>query len=309
MAPEQPATVLGRSADIPGRGVTGESSDAQLLQLFAAQRDEAAFAALVHRHGPLVLSVCQRVLGSRHQGIEDAFQATFLVLIRKAGSVKQPELLGSWLYGVAYRIARKVRDSTILRQRHERQKAAQAATEVGPEVADDRLNPILDEELRRLPDKYRLPLVLCYLEGMTNEEAARRLRWPTGTVKGRLARARDLLRHRLVRRGVLMALGVVIGRLAQGTARAEVPAALHEGTVRAGMALAGVSPEGAAFLSPQALALAEAILRGYPRLRRVLLAVLLLLFAAGWTCALVYAYDQYSPWGSAGSGGCAHTSP
>ena len=186
----------------PYTDAAGPPTDAWLLHRFASHRDEAAFATLVERHGPLVLSVCRRVLATV-QDAEDAFQATFLVLARKAGAIREPNLLGNWLYGVASRIARRARVVANKRQAREtrmrRLPAAPASASVAGESADLRL--VLDEELSRLPEKYRLAAGLCYLEGKTNEEAARLLCWPTGTVKGRLARARDLLRQRLIRRG------------------------------------------------------------------------------------------------------------
>jgi RNA polymerase sigma factor (sigma-70 family) len=184
----------------PGRAAVSPS-DADLLRRFAAGQCEEAFTTLVRRHGPLVLWVCRRVLGGLPD-VEDAFQATFLVLARRAGSIADPDRLGNWLYGVALRIALKAR--ALLRKRLAREKqvrrldpfAAPAA------VTDDDLAAVLREELSRLPAKYRAAVGLCYLEGKSNTEAAGLLRWPTGTVKGRLARARELLRTRLARRGL-----------------------------------------------------------------------------------------------------------
>jgi RNA polymerase sigma factor (sigma-70 family) len=185
----------------PGVGSAGLLTDTELLRRFAAGRAEEAFAALVKRHGPLVLSVCRRRLGAE-QDAEDAFQATFLVLARKAGSIADPGLLGNWLYGVATRIARKAR--VAQRKRQLREKPVRFLSSLpAPDVPTrDDLGSVLREELNRLPDKYRAPVGLCYLEGKTNAEAASLLRWPTGTVKGRLARARDLLRSRLACRGL-----------------------------------------------------------------------------------------------------------
>jgi RNA polymerase sigma-70 factor (ECF subfamily) len=174
-------------------------ADAELVSRFATDRSEEAFAALVRRHGPLVLSVCRRLLGSLPDA-EDAYQATFLVLARRAGSLAQPERLGNWLYGVASRIARKARTSCRRRQARERQ-ARPRSWLSSPAAVDDDLGAILREELSRLPEKYRTAVGLCYLEGKTNAEAARLLRWPAGTVKGRLSRARELLRDRLTMRG------------------------------------------------------------------------------------------------------------
>src|SRR5262249_51578111 len=181
--------------------------DAQLLERFVRLRDETAFEALLHRHGPLVFGVCRKFLYNPHDA-EDAFQATFLILARKAGSVAPGSLLGHWLYGVACRVAARAR-KTALRQAREQSGADLAAVPGAAEEADSDLAPLLHEEVRRLPDKYRRPVVLCYLEGKTNEEAAHELQWPVGTVKGRLNRAREMLRARLTRRGVALSAGLL----------------------------------------------------------------------------------------------------
>jgi RNA polymerase sigma factor (sigma-70 family) len=217
-----------------------EQSDTVLLQRFAENRDESAFSTLVHRHGPLVMGVCRRVLDNPAD-VDDAFQGTFMVLVRKAGSLRKPELLGNWLYGVAYRVARKVRTVAAVRRQIEMRGAAMRPTisDSPPESTADDLRPVIDEELQHLPEKYRLAVVLCYLEGKTNEEAAATLKWPTGTVKGRLSRARELLRGRLLRRGLFFTLGGLTIALSHSTAHAgEVPAALSESTVRAGLSFA-----------------------------------------------------------------------
>src|SRR5262249_22740610 len=150
--------------------------------------DAAAFAALVRRHGPTVLGVCRRVLHNAHDA-EDAFQATFLVLVRKGRSIAKREALSSWLYGVAYRVALKAQADLVRRRQHERQAAGRFDEASQPETTGDDLRPILDEEVNRLPDKYRRPIVLCYFEGKTYQEAARLLGWPAGTTSVRLARA------------------------------------------------------------------------------------------------------------------------
>ena len=157
----------------------------------SASKDEAAFEALVRRHGPMVLGVCRRVLRNHHDA-EDAFQATFLVLVRKAASIVPREMVANWLYGVAYRTALKAR-SMIARQRvRERQVTEMPEPEAAePDDCWRDLQPLLDQELSRLPDKYRVPIVLCDLEGKTGKEAARQLGWPEGTVASRLARGRD----------------------------------------------------------------------------------------------------------------------
>ena len=183
-----------------------ELPDEQLLDLFLERKGsdaEAAFETLVRRHGPMVLGVCRHILDELHDA-EDAFQATFLVLARKAGTIRDRRVLGRWLYEVAYRIAIRSKTHSARRRTHEREGAEMSAVAAGPEfdAAWIELRPVLHEEVNRLPEKYRTAVVLCYLEGRTNEEAAEMLQWPVGTVKGRLSRARDMLRSRLTRRGL-----------------------------------------------------------------------------------------------------------
>jgi RNA polymerase sigma factor (sigma-70 family) len=286
-------------ADIP--------TDAHLLRRFSSDRDEAAFATLVERHGPLVLSVCRRVLGTV-QDAEDAFQATFLVLARKASGIRDPGLLGNWLYGVASRIARKARVGVSKRQMHEKQVRFLPSLEA-PAVEANDLGPVLDEELSRLPEKYRAALVLCYLQGKTNEEAAQLLQWPTGTVKGRLARARDLLRSRLVRRGLQVSALLLATSLTSARAKAaQVPGQLAETTARAGIGFAGEGTQAAA-PSPAAVRLALAVLRSR-RSAKFLALVLALLFvgattwlvgsaAAGWQPLFPRSVEQNSSSGAA----------
>lgn len=155
-------------------------SDGELLRRFAAGRDEAAFARLVERHGPMVLGVCRRALRDPHD-VEDAFQAAFFVLARRAGSVRRAESLAGWLYRVAYRIAVQARAERARRRFHERQGHDMRRAAPSAAATWDELRPILDEELQALPDKYRLPVVLCYLEGQTLAEAAADLGWPSAT--------------------------------------------------------------------------------------------------------------------------------
>jgi RNA polymerase sigma factor (sigma-70 family) len=211
-------------------------SDWQLLDRFVAARDELAFEALVQRHGPMVMGVCRRMLSNAFDA-EDSFQATFLVLLRRAGSLGTADSLGPWLHGVAVKVAQQARGAAARRGRKE---CPGLLTDVpGPDpdpIADDpELRQILDQEIDRLPDRYRLPVVLCYLEGQTHEQAARSLEWPLGTVKGRLARARSLLESRLTRRGV--ACGAALAAFAAGSAaRAAMPPALVRATCRAAVA-------------------------------------------------------------------------
>src|SRR5581483_5957548 len=171
----------------------GFPTDSQLLARFVAERDEDAFAALVRRHGPLVLGVLRRVLWDWHAA-DDAFQAVFMVLARKAPCLRQPQLLGNWLHGVALRTALKARAEALRRRVHERQAAAErpAADFPNDAIILQDLRAILDEEIDRLPTRYRLPVVLCYLQSMTNLEASRLLGCSRGTIATRLARAREL---------------------------------------------------------------------------------------------------------------------
>src|SRR5262249_24456728 len=162
-------------------GPGGELPDGELLAQFHANQDEDAFAALVRRHGPMVVGVCQRVL-AHVQDVEDAFQATFLILARKAASLGQSRALGNWLYTVARNMALKVQAGTARRWARERQVADMAVRTPPPDVGWEEVRQVPDAELGRLPDKYRAPLVLCYLEGKTNEAAAQELGWPTGSM-------------------------------------------------------------------------------------------------------------------------------
>jgi RNA polymerase sigma factor (sigma-70 family) len=241
------------------RSQAADLSDGQLLKHFIEQRDEAAFAALVRRHGPVVLSVCQRVLHNVHDS-EDAFQATFLVLARKAHAIAKQGSVGSWLHGVAYRIAVRAKHDIARRRWRESQTQRQPPPDLLQEVVWRDLRLMLDEEVLRLPDRCRQPFVLCYLQGKTNEEAARLLGYPKGTVLSRLARARQLLRARLARRGLTLSAGLVVTLLSQGAASAAVPATLVHATARiASLAAAGKAAAGT--VSAQVLTLAEGVSR------------------------------------------------
>jgi RNA polymerase sigma factor (sigma-70 family) len=214
-------------------------SDGQLLQRFALRTDQAAFATLVQRHGPLVLGVCRRVL-QHDQDTEDAFQATFVVLARKASSISKHESVASWLYKVAYRIALRARADKARRQTHEQRTPPRPEYPALGDVVQRELQQILDEEVQRLPEKYRAPILLCYLQGQTNEEAAGVLRCPTGTVKIRLLRGREMLRKRLLRRGLALSVVGLLGQALVEMARAAVPQPLVHAT--AGAAVHGVAP-------------------------------------------------------------------
>jgi RNA polymerase sigma factor (sigma-70 family) len=253
--------------EVPHAGRTGKSmlttedlADDLLLERFVTQHDETAFGALVRRHGALVLGVCRRLL-QHEQDAEDAFQATFLVLARRAASIRKRASLRSWLYGVAHRIARRA--GSARRQRHTC-KAPLDDVPAGaetPEWARRELRAVLDDEISRLPERYRSPVLLCYLEGLTNEQAAAELRIPAGTVMSRLAKARELLRHRLTRRGVAVSSAVLVGALGECQAATVVPAALAEAAGKAAVLVAkgGLKAVG----SGKAVAWAEELLRAW----------------------------------------------
>jgi RNA polymerase sigma factor (sigma-70 family) len=232
--------VAGPLQTLLGAGSFAGWTDWQLLERFDTDRDEVgqgAFAALVERHGAGVLRVCRGVLGDSHDA-EDAFQATFLVLARKARSIRDREAVGPWLLGVAYRVAGCARSAMLRRRAHER-KAAGGLTTAAADAEPGDWVPLLHQELDRLPQKFRTPLVLCYLEGLTQEEVARRLRWPIGTVRSRLARGREHLRRRLVLRGVAPGAAAIAARSAPDAAAATVPEALVQLTTRAAAGAAG----------------------------------------------------------------------
>jgi RNA polymerase sigma factor (sigma-70 family) len=208
----------------------GTMTDGQLLECFLTRRDEAAFEALVRRHGPMVLGVCRRVLHNSHDA-EDAFQATFLVLVRKAASLRQRELVGNWLYGTAYRAALEARAARRRLQERQVSTLPEPAALDRAEVWPD-LQPVLDQELSRLPDKYRVPVVFCDLEGKTRRDAARQLGIPEGTLSGRLTTARRLLAKRLARHGFALSAGALAAALSPSTASACVPPPLVVSTVK-----------------------------------------------------------------------------
>jgi RNA polymerase sigma factor (sigma-70 family) len=271
-------------------------SDSQLLQRFVAHRDQTAFEALVQRHGPMVLGVCRRQLLDAHAA-DDAFQATFLVLVRKAATIDRPELLGNWLYGVAFRVAVKARANAARRSAHERQAATMPKTEPAPDTDTRELREILDDELSRLPEKYRAPLVLCYLEGKTNEEAAQLIGCPLGSMSWRLARGRDLLRRRLSGRSLAFPAVLVVPLVGQTAASAAVPITLLNATMKTAMIGAG---EAAGAIPASVAVLADEVLQamGGAKLKALGVALLALIFllTAGSSAMLVYSWwNDHAP--------------
>jgi RNA polymerase sigma factor (sigma-70 family) len=243
-------------------GVVGTLSDEQLLDRFAARRDETAeeaFAELVQRHGPMIFGVCRRILGDAHEA-EDAFQATFLVLARKAGSVLRREKVANWLYGVAVRTAREARGRAARRRTREERVSTPVYVEPSDDGCPDELRAILDEELARLPARYRGPVVLCELEGLSRPEAARRLGIPEGTLSSRLARAKAQLRDRLASRGVSLPIAALSAILVREAKAAPLPFHLLESTVQAAT-LVAAGPTAAAGLSASVASLSEGVLK------------------------------------------------
>ncbi len=289
------------------------SSDEELLVRFldgdGLSADEA-FRVIVERHGPMVMGVCRHALHNEHDA-EDAFQATFLTLSRKADTIRDRRVLSSWLYEVAYRIAIRGRASAARRRDQEGQGAVLAAEATTPDpektVALNDLQPALHDEVNRLPEKYRLPIILTYLEGKSNEEVAELLGWPVGTVKGRLFRARNLLRSRLTRRGLVLSASFLCMAFDQGAVKgAVISDALIDSTVR--MALRARFAASASTLAPVEIdsptppggsaGVAEDTkpawkARGKPKAGREFLFFLIALLALGFA---FYSYISTDPW-------------
>ena len=276
-------------------GTLAGLSDAALLERFHQGRDPVAFEALMARHGGMVLAVCRSVLG-HGPGADDAFQATFLVLVRKAGSIRVDGSLGRWLHGVSRRVAvRAVKAES-------RRKSVEAAREFRGFAADDdalgrsEVAALLHAEIARLPASYRRAVVACYFEGLSHEDAAARLRWPIGTVKGRLARARDLLRDRLARKGVGVPATLIAATLAAEAASAGVGPSLRQATMRAAIGFAAGTKELAAGAVPAAsVALAKGVLNTMTSMKIAAVVAGLVLSALAVESAVTMAGDQVGP--------------
>jgi RNA polymerase sigma factor (sigma-70 family) len=248
-----------------------KTPDAELLARFVSSHDEASFAALVQRHGPMVWRLCIRLLG-KSADAEDAFQAVFLVLARRAPSLSRPELLGNWLYGVAYRTALRVRAGAARRQTLGKDGLAVDRADPAEEASRKELRRMVDHEVSRLPDSYRLPVVLHYLEGHTQAEVAELLGCPCKTIHTRLTRACERLRRRLARSGLTLS-GAALAATLSEEASAAVPATLIDGTIKAAM---GFVAGGPALAPPAVIALAEGVMQ----------AMLVTKFKIGVACAL-----------------------
>lgn len=273
------------------RAAAGQDcTDGALLQRFLEQRDEAAFEALLHRYGPMVMGVCLRVVGDTHAA-EDAFQATFLVLARKAGSIRNQTSVGSWLFGVAQRIASKALAQAATRRERERRAADMAHTETIDELTWQELRTILDEEIAFLPAKYQAPVVLCHLEGKSYDQAAQELDCPKSTLARRLTKALSLLRGQLARRGLALSAAALATALTEKATAAPVAALLSINIMKAAASVAAGEPLAAGILSTQAVALAEEAMKTMSAIKMKLVALVLgLALTAG------AGYAGYSAW-------------
>jgi RNA polymerase sigma factor (sigma-70 family) len=281
MAVGQLRTVIHQLRRLAYQEGAGALTDAELLERFVSHHDQAAFELLAWRHGGMVLGVCRRVL--RHeQDAEDAFQATFLAFVRQAGSIGKGASVGSWLYQVARRAALRARAAAAARARHERGAVARQVADPGQEAAWREVGPVLEQEIGRLPEKYRVPVVLCHLEGMTLEQAARQLGCPPGTVGTRVRRARERLRRALARRGLALPAGAVLALMPDRAAPAGVPAALMGSTMNAAARVAAGQAVTSGLVSPRVAALTEGVIKAmFPNRFKLVVAVLLAAVALG----------------------------
>jgi RNA polymerase sigma-70 factor (ECF subfamily) len=264
-------------------------ADAELLEGFVTRRNELFFEALVRRHGPMVLGVCQRILRHRHDA-EDAFQATFLVLARRAAAIVPRGLVANWLYGVAQRTAREARRAVARRRAREKQVNDMPHPLTEDEDAGRDLLPLLDRELDRLPAKYRAAVVLCHLEGLTRKEAARQLGLPVGTLSGRLTTALRMLARRLDRQGISLSVGALAAALMPKAATAYVPASLIASTVKSLPVLAIGQAASAGAVSAEVASLAKSVMKSLllARLKTVTVVLLAAATLGGGTAGFAY---------------------
>ncbi len=241
-------------------GAMGTLTDGQLLDRFVERREQVVFEVIVSRHGPMVWGVCRRVLGDHHD-TEDAFQATFLVLARRAASIMPRGKLGNWLYGVAYQTALKARAIRTKRRRREGQMPEIAKPMATTKGFQDGLTELLDGELSRLPEKFRIPIVMCELEGWTRQEAADQLGWRIGTVSSRLSRGKSMLARRLSRRGASASVGSLAVLIAQDSASAGMPPVLLDSTAQAACLFVASGTLMAEVVSAEVAALTREVLK------------------------------------------------
>jgi RNA polymerase sigma factor (sigma-70 family) len=255
--------------------------DGELLSSFIERHDETALAALVRRHGPMVWGVCRRLLS--HHDAEDAFQATFIVLVRKAASIRSREMVGNWLYGVAHQTALLARRTAARRRAREVQVTEMPDTEAVQQDQWPELRPLLDEELSRLPEIYRAVIVLCELEGKSRKETACQLGVPEGTVAGRLARARVMLAKRLAQRGVVVSGGTLAAILSQNVASAGVPNVVVTSTIKVASLFAAGQAVATGAISVKVAALTEGVLKAmlFTKIKSVMAVVLLVAALVG----------------------------
>jgi RNA polymerase sigma factor (sigma-70 family) len=256
-----------------------EASDHELMESFVSAKNDAAFTGLLQRHGPMVLNLCRRVLRNE-QDAEDAFQATFLVFARRATTLRARDAVSSWLYGVGYRTALKARSAAARRRARERTAPVRASADPLAEITVQEAQSIVDLELAELPEKYRAPLVLCCLEGLARDEAARQLGWTLSLFKSRLEQARELLRGRLSRRGLTLPAGMLSLGLLGTAAQAAVPAGLAAATIKAA-ALVAAGAAAAPAVSTEVDSLAQGVVRAmqWAKVKVALVAVLVLAVA------------------------------
>jgi RNA polymerase sigma factor (sigma-70 family) len=274
------STLLPEGADL---------TDGQLLEGFVTRRETAALEALVRRHAPMVWGVCRRVLGNHHDA--DAFQATFLVLVRKAASVYPRAKVGNWLYGVAHQTALKARATRTKRRGRERPATEMPEPAATPGDLRNDLQPLLDQEVSRLPEKYRAVIVLCELEGKTVGESARQLGCPAGTVASRLARGRAMLVKRLAQHGLGVTAGTWVSLMSQKAALASVPTSLLFPTIKAVTSIAAGHAAPTRITSGTVAALTEGVIKAM-FLNKVVKLTMLLLVIVGLSSAAETIYQM-----------------
>src|SRR5262245_20705496 len=280
MSSAQVGAVLRHIRQLAAAREDHELPDHQLLDRFARHRDEAAFAALLRRHGPMVLGVCRSVLHDLHDA-EDAFQAAFLLLAQKAGSIHRREAVSGWLYRVAYHLAVRARANAPRRRVLERRAATMPSADPVLDMSLREVRAVLFEELEGLPEQYRAPLVLCGLEEKPLEEAARLLGWAKGAVKGRLQRGRERLRGRLLRRGLELPAALCAAALALDSSSGRVSAALADSTLRAAVTVAAGGGAVAGVVSAEVAALVQGASKSMFHSKLKVATVLLLVLTLG----------------------------